>query len=190
MSHPLSQHPLPGIDPRRLEQLSQGGLASLEDVIDAGPERLAELTGFDLKTCRALVRVAASALEHQDPGVIHLAPLREDLDSNSLARGLEAARDIEVALSCVRKARAWSKRCGEPRRRKRRTRRQLNKLRGQLQGIQQSVLSAGISSRAKEQLSGELQLFLAAAETLLESPASRASLSRMRRVSKSLRRSL
>ena len=67
LTHALTHHPLPGIDPRRLQQLSAAGLESLEDVAHAGPERLAELTGFDLKTCRALVIVATDALVPHHP---------------------------------------------------------------------------------------------------------------------------
>jgi hypothetical protein len=189
--HPLKDHPLPGIDPRRLEQLSKAGLASLEDVVEAGPERLSELTGFDLKTCRALVRLSSSALAHQDPGVIELSPLRHEPGSGRLTRGLRTARSIERALSLVRKARSWASSAPKPLlERKRKTRRQLRKLLTRLESLQESVLSDGLSQHSHDHLSGELELFEATLEPLLGVPVKRKSLRRVRRLAKRVRQSL
>jgi hypothetical protein len=189
--HPLKDHPLPGIDPRRLEQLSNAGLASLEDVVDAGPERLSELTGFDLKTCRALVRLSSSALAHHNPDVIELGPLRNEPGSGRLTRGLRAARSIERALSYVRKARSWAAQA--PRsdsKRRRKARKQLGKLLVRLESLQESVLSDGLSQRSQDHLMGELQQFEASLEPLLGASAHRKALKRVRRLAKRVRQSL
>ena len=188
MPHPLSEYPLPGIDPKRLEQLSQAGLASLEDVVDAGPERLSEVTGFDLKTCRAIVKVASAALSHHPPDVIELAP-RDEPGASRLTRGLRAARAIERALSSVRHARSWANQAPRSRQRKR-TRKQLRKLQEQLEALQETVLSDGLSQRSHDHLVSELQLYEANLESLLEASVQRKSLKRLRRLSKSVRRSL
>jgi hypothetical protein len=189
--HPLKDHPLPGIDPRRLEQLSNAGLASLEDVVDAGPERLSELTGFDLKTCRALVRLSSSALAHHNPDVIELGPLRNEPGSGRLTRGLRIARSIERGLSLVRKARSWASQAPRSEgKHRRKTRRQLRKLLTRLESLQESVLSDGLSQRSHDHLTGELQLFEATLEHLIGASVKRKTLKRVRRLAKALRLSL
>lgn len=190
MAHPLSDHPLPGIDPRRLEQLTQAGLISLEDVVDAGPERLSEVTGFDLKTCRALIKLASAALSHYHPDVIELTP-RDEPGSSRLSRGLRAARAIERALSSVRHARSWTNLAARSEaNQRRRARKQLRKLQEQLEALQEIVLSDGLSQRSHDHLVGELQLYEANLEPLLEASVQRKALKRLRRLSKSVRRSL
>lgn len=197
MSHVLTHHSLPGIDPRRLKELSAAGLESLEDVVDAGPQRLAELTGFDLKTCRALITVASAALVQQDPYVIELAAVRDEPASVRLARGLQAARRVERALSVVRKARSHTApRAGRraPRtgwaRAHKKARKQLRKLLDRLEMLQQSVLSEGLSQISHDHLTGELDTLEASLQVILDQPVRKPALKRVRRLARTTRHAL
>jgi hypothetical protein len=193
LAHELKDHPLPGIDPRRLLRLTQAGLASLEDVVEAGPERLAELTGFDPKSCRALVRLARTALDRQDPDVIEFVPAKDEPSSVRLTRGLTAARNIERSVSLVRKARShagrkparegWAEAHG-------RARRQVRKLLERLEELQQVVLSEGLSQASHEHLDAELESLEQALQPLLAEPIRKKSLKRLRQAARQTRKGL
>ncbi|MEQ1501367.1 MAG: helix-hairpin-helix domain-containing protein [Myxococcota bacterium] len=194
MPHALTEHSLPGLDAHRLKQLAAAGLASLEDVVGVGPERLATLTGFDRKTCRALVRVAGAALDRQDPSVIPFQPIEGDEPGSiRLARGLETARRIEDAVSMVRTARShagkvplkagWA-------RSHRRARSQLRKLLASLESLQRSVLSDGVSAIARAHLEAELDGLAAGLRPLLDAPIRKPSLKQLRRMARATRDAL
>jgi hypothetical protein len=193
VAHELTHHPLPGIDPRRLQRLTQAGLASLEDVVETGPDRLAELTGFDPKTCRALVRVARAALDRQNPDVIEFVPAKDEPSSVRLTRGLTAARNIERAVSLVRKARShagrkpprtdWADAHG-------RARRQVRKLLERLEELQQAVLSEGLSQASHQHLEAELESLAQALQPLLDGPIRKKSLKRLRATARRTRKGL
>jgi hypothetical protein len=194
VSHALVDHPLPGLDAARLARLTEGGVTSLEDVVKAGPEHLSNLTGFDLKTCRALVRVAQSAMKAPTDGVIELVPRRSEPPTARLVRGLEAARRIEDITGQVRKARS---RAGKKPRKPshaeahRRARRQLKKLGATLGEVQRMVLSEGLSAPAREHLADQLEPLETSLTSLLdESPFKKRHLRRLARVSKRARRRL
>lgn len=193
MVHALADHPLPGIDARRMKRMKAAGLDSLEAVVEAGPERLAEVTGFDAKTCRALVQVAASALARHDPDVIAFEPKRDEPASERLARGLKAARRIERALSLARKARSEAGR--RPERDEwvkahRKARKQLRKLLEALQSLQQDVLSNGLSQAGYEHLKLELQQLEAGLHAALDAPADRRTFKRLARSARDTRHAL
>lgn len=176
MPHALAEHPLPGLDAVRLQRLEVGGIDSLEALVDAGPERLAELTGFDLKTSEALVRVAEGALARVLPGVIEFVPRDAEAPTRRLARGLEAAREVERWLSVVRAARdhigrepakvRWS---GEHAT----ARRQLKKLQRCLTDLQRGILSDGLSPRGDRHLREQLQGLASLQQALGEAPRGR-----------------
>jgi hypothetical protein len=145
--HPLAQHPLPGLDARRLSRLESAGLAHLEDLVSAGPDRLATLTGFDAKTCRALVRLAEGALDRTTSAVI---PLQEHGGNTSrLGRGLGAARRIERTHATIRRIssllpqRPVKEKWRAP---LRKVRKQLRRLEEHLTLLQQSLLAEGTSA--------------------------------------------
>lgn len=155
--HPLQHHPLPGLDARRLRALEAAGLSHLEDLVQAGPERLATLTQFDAKTCRALVRLAEGALHKESVTVIPLADVAGG--SSRLVRGLETARRIERTHTALRKALALLP--AEPKEKWRRTvkraRKQLHRLEEALTRLQQSLLAEGVSSAGDQHLRGLLE---------------------------------
>lgn len=193
MAHALTEHSLPGIDPERLKQLSEAGVSSLEDVVDVGPDRLSALTGFDTKTCRALIRVAQAALARQDPAIIPFAPVVDEPGSARLARGLKAARRVERVMSVVRKARSHAKRAPEhrrPRRWHRRARRQLRKLLGALEMLQQSVLSDGLSQLGHDHLDVELRALENRLQPMIDAPIRKRTLKRLYQIARSTRRAL
>jgi hypothetical protein len=157
--HALVDHPLPGIDASRRRKLEKAGVDCLEAVVEIGHERLAELTGFDEKTSLALLRVAQSALARTLPGVIEFVPPNSEPPTARLARGLEAARELERWLGLVRAVRShvgkqpakakWAEEHHE-------ARRQLKKLRRVLEELQQDVLADGLSSRGFRHLKAQL----------------------------------
>jgi len=187
--HALADHPLPGIDPGRRSRLAVAGIESLEDLVDAGPDRLAELTGFDRKTSVALVRVAQSALARVMPGVIEFTPPNREAPGKRLARGLEAAREVEVLLGVVRKARSHAGRRAPKQkweRRHRKARRQLKKLRQSLEFVQQDVLADGLSARGFRHLRRQLEA-VDRLRPLLDEPVSGATLRKLRKRAKRAR---
>lgn len=193
MAHVLTDHPLPGIDPRRLKRLSAAGLDSLEAVVFAGPERLMELTGFDLKTCRALIVVAEASLSQHDPDILHFSATRDEPASVRLTRGLRAARLVEEALSMVRKARSHAGRRpirSDWKRPHRRARKQLRKLLDRLEVLQQSVLSEGLSEVGQDYLTGELEALESALRAILDQPVRKKTLTRVRRLARTTRSAL
>ncbi len=190
MPHALHEHPLPGMDEARLSVLEQAGLSSLEDVVDAGPERLSTITGFDLKTCRALVRVAESALVRAHPDVIELLPQQTEAPARRLARGLKAARRIERAISLVRKARSHVGHAPEKkswRRSHRRARRQLKRLLANLEVVQQAVLSDGLTEFGYDQLKHDLGPLEVAIQGALESRVRKRTYKRLSRIARHTR---
>ncbi len=191
--HALADHPLPGIDPSRLATLREAGIDSLEAVVDAGPERLESLTGFDGKTCVALVRVAQSALIRNIPGVIELKRPQVEAPINHLARGLEAARMVERVLGLVRKARSHvgkgpikAKWADEHRR----ARRQLKRLAESLDLVQEDILSAGLSECGLDYLRRQLSPLDASLRTLIDAEPRRRMLVRTALVAKRARKEL
>jgi hypothetical protein len=191
----LTEHLIPGIDRQRLQRLIDAGLSSVEDLVHAGPERLAEVTGFELATCRALVRVARSAMASSGPGgaVVELAQSRNEPGSVRLARGLSAARTIEEAVSVVRKARTHAGKRPQKAswaRTHRRARRQLRKLLARLQQIQRSVLSDGLSETAHDHLSGEVDALQRAVAPILDRPIRKKVLRALRQVARDTRHAL
>ncbi len=192
-AHALADHPLPGIDGRRLVTLRKAGIDSLEAVVDAGPERLQRLTGFDEKTCVALVRVAQSALVRSLPGVIELKRPKVEAPIERLARGLEAARMVERVLGLVRKARSHIGK--EPSRRRwalehRKARKQLKRLSEALAKVQEEILSEGLSERGLSHLRRQLTPLDASMRSLIEAEPKRRMLERTRRVAKQARKEL
>lgn len=198
MSHSLTEHALPGMDARRVRQLADAGLASLEALIAAGPDRLAAITGFDAKTCRALIRVAEGNLEraeraHVEPGVIPFTFRAEEPGSARLARGLKAARRIERVMSIVRKARSHAgKVAPKPKwaRAHARARRQLRRLLEALEALQRSVLSDGVTTISHDHLDVELRALECVLQPLLEAPIRKRTLRSMRRAAGTTRRAL
>ncbi|MEZ4239559.1 MAG: helix-hairpin-helix domain-containing protein [Myxococcota bacterium] len=187
MAHALTEHSLPGLDPERLQSLVNAGVSSLEDVIDVGPGRLASLTGFDTKTCRALIRVAEAALARHDPAVIPFVPATDEPGSVRLARGLKSARRIERVMSVVRKARAHAGRRRDQKRwRKthRRARRALKSLLATLEVLQQSVLSEGLSQVGHDHLDVELRALEARLSPMLDLPMRKRTLKRLRDIAR------
>jgi hypothetical protein len=145
--HPLTAHPLPGLDARRLHRLEAAGLAHLEDLVAAGPDQLAALTGFDLKTCRALVRLAEGALDRTASAVIPLQELSKP--TSKLGRGLNTARRIEKTHAVLRKVAAVLPAApSKPRWRRplKRVRKQLARLEERLTLLQQGLLAEGVSA--------------------------------------------
>lgn len=193
MPHALTDHPLPGIDVRRLKRMKAAGLESLEAVVEAGPERLAEVTGFDAKTCRALVQVAASALARHDPDVIAFEPRRDEPASERLGRGLKAARRIERALSLTRKVRSdLGKKPSREDARKahRKARKQLRKLAEAMESLQQDVLSNGLTQRAYDHLKLELQQLESSLHAATDPPPDRRGYKRLARAARDTRHAL
>ena len=188
--HALADHPLPGIDARRLAALRGAGITSLEAVVQAGVDRLMELTGFDEKTCFALVRVAHSSLLRTMPGVIEFQRPSVEAPIERLARGLEAARMVERVLAGVRKARSHVGK--EPLKHKwlpehRRARKQLKRLTEALADVQEIILSDGVSEQGHDYLRDQLAPLDAALETLVEKAPRRRMLKRVARVAKTAR---
>lgn len=191
--HALADHPLPGIDASRLAVLRDAGIDSLEAVVDAGPERLAELTGFDAKTSVALVRVAHSALLRSMPGVIEFQRPAVEAPIERLARGLEAARMVERVLGLVRKARSHvGKQPGKAKwsEEHRRARKQLKRLAESLALVQEEILSEGLSERGNSHLRSQLSPLDASLRTLLDVEPRRRALERIGRLAKQSRRQL
>ncbi|MEQ1568498.1 MAG: hypothetical protein ABMA64_22870 [Myxococcota bacterium] len=192
MPHELTEHPLPGLDPLRLQQLTDAGVDSLEGLVALGPVRLAEVTGFDLKTCRALIRVARGAMS-RTATVVELVPVRDEPASARLTRGLDAARDVERALSLVRKARSHAGRRPAKARWARphdRARRQLRKLLQRLEVLQQVVLSDGLSQISHLHLTTELERLELALGPLIDRPMRKRDLRQLRRAARRARRGL
>lgn len=192
MPHALTEAALPGVDPDRLRRLTDAGLISLEDVVEAGAARLAELTSFDPRTCRALIRAARAAIRPLHPEVVELIPPDEPA-SNRLARGLSAARHIEDAASVLRKAKAHTGR--RPKRESWRephakARRQLRKLLDHLEGLQQSVLSDGLSQAAHDHLQAALEGLAREIRPILDEPIRKRSLQRLRKAARRTRKGL
>ena len=190
MVHLLSEHPLPGIDPRRQRRLAEAGLDSIEALVEAGVERVARVTGFDVKTTTALVRVAEAALTRQESDVIVLQPNRDEPASERLGRGLKAARHVERAVSMVRKARSHAR----PKPRKtawqkihRRARKQLKKLLGTFADLQQQVLSDGLSHASYEHLKTVLGRLEDSLSIPLQQDLRKRTLKRMARTAKRTR---
>lgn len=156
--HPLHQHPLPGLDARRLRALEAAGVSHLEDLVAAGADRLASLTQFDAKTCRALVRLAEGALDRETSSVIPLVD--PTAGASRLSRGLDAARRLEKTHALIRKARSsWlpeDPRSGW-RRRVRRARKQARRLEEHLTSLQQTLLAEGVSVAGDGHLRGLLE---------------------------------
>lgn len=191
--HALADHPLPGIDPTRLAALRQEGIDSLEAVVDAGPDRLRHLTGFDRKTCVALVRVAESALLRAAPASGAPERPRVEAPIERLARGLEAARMVEGVLGLVRKARSHvGKRPPRPRDAAdhKKARKQLARLAGTLALVQEELLSDGVSEQTLAHLRGQLAPLDEALRALLQRPPKRRMLRRTRKVAKRARKEL
>jgi len=191
--HALTDHPLPGIDASRLAILRKAGIDSLEAVVDAGPERLAELTSFDLKTSVALVRVAHSALLRSMPGVIEFHRPTVEAPIERLARGLEAARMVERVLGLVRKGRSHVGK--RPAKEKwavehRKARKQLKRLAESLALVQEEILSEGLSERGLSYLQRQISPLEASLRTLLDIEPRRRALERIGRVAKEARREL
>lgn len=197
--HVLTEHPLPGLDLRRLKRLTDAGLQSLEDIVAIGPEALAERTGFDVKTCRTLVSVATSAMANSkgsargSTGVIELTPARDEPASVRLTRGLSAARTVEHAVSLVRKARTHAGR--RPRKDSwteahAKARRQLRKLLERLQQLQHAVLSEGLSEQSHDHLTRELEALERSLEPILDTPIRKKVLRRLRQTARETRRAL
>ena len=193
MSHALTEHPLPGLDETRLERLAIAGLRSLEDVVSAGPAELARVTGFDLDTARALVRVAQGALADVDPSIIEFVPSATEPASKRLARGLRGARDIEHVRSLVRKARGHvGRRPPRPGWKKvhKRVRKQLRKLMGTLEDLQREVLSDGLSRTGLHHLQRELAPIQAEVDSILGEAVRKRRLQRLAKAAKRVRREL
>ena len=193
MRHSLQQHPLPGIDAARMERLASAGLASLEDVVSAGPERLASLTGFDEKTCVALVRLAQSSLVRSTPGVIAFHAPSPEGPMERLARGLEAARGLERVLSLVRKSRSHVGRAAPKAKWEkphRRARKQLQRLAVVLEVIQQELLSEGLSEGSHQHLVEMLSPLDASLRSVLDAPVNRRNLKRAARIAKRARKAI
>ncbi len=190
--HALVDHPLPGIDGSRLRKLEKAGVDSLEAVVDIGPERLADLTGFDLKTSQALIRVAQSALARSLPGVIEFVPPNAEPPTARLARGLEAARELERWLGLARAARSQVGK--EPPKAKwgeahSKARRQLKKLTRTLEELQQDVLADGLSARGFRHLRTQLAS-LKGLRAELDAPAGRKVYLRISKGAKKVRRAV
>ncbi|MCB9685832.1 MAG: hypothetical protein H6735_12395 [Alphaproteobacteria bacterium] len=155
--HLLTEQSLPGLDAARLRALADAGMLTVEQLVNAGPERLSGLLGFDTKTCRALVRLAAGSLE--PTMVIPFATPSDEPGSVSATRGLDAARRIERSLGIVRQALAstghkpakkgWRKN-------HRRARKQLSRLADALATLQQGLLQDGLTHSAEDHLRTEL----------------------------------
>ncbi len=193
MTHLLTEHPLPGIDPRRLRRLTDAGLDSLESLVDAGIERVADVTGFDRKTSRGLVRMAQSALSRHDSDVIEFAPQSDESSSERLGRGLKAARRVERAVSLVRKTQSHVR--SKPRklswaRHHARARKQLTKLLDALAHVQRTVLSDGVTQAANEHLKDVLQRLEESLSIPLEQDLRKRSLRRFAKTAKRTRREL
>jgi hypothetical protein len=193
VTHLLTEHPLPGIDSRRLRRLTEAGLDSLESLVEAGIERVADVTGFDRKTSRGLVRMAQSSLTRQGSEVIEFAPQTDEPASERLARGLKAARRVERAVSLVRKAQSHVR--TKPRKagwaeRHARARKQLGKLLEELARVQRSVLSDGVSQTANEHLKDVLQRLEESLAIPLEQDLRKRSLRRFAKTAKRTRKEL
>jgi hypothetical protein len=191
--HVLTEHPLPGLDPHRLQTLADAGLRSLEELVAADPRDLAARTGLDLKTCRALVRLAGAALRGHDDGVIELVTARDEPGSVRLTRGLGAARGVESAVSLVRKARAHAgKRPPKERwaRTHARARRQLRRLLDALGELQQAVLSDGLSEAGLDHLIAVLEAFDQELQPLLAEPLRKRALRSIARAARRTRLAL
>jgi Helix-hairpin-helix domain len=193
--HGLTEHPLPGVDPEGVRRLTDAGYVSIEDLASASPHTLADRTGFDLKSCRALVRVAKAVLSRPQPpeGVIALAPPRDEPASVRLTRGLTAARNVERAVSSVRKAKAHAGK--RPRKASwaavhSKARRQLRRLLERLQELQQNVLSEGLSAASNEHLATELEGLERELAAIVEAPVRKQALKRLRRAARRVRRAL
>ena len=191
--HTLEHHPLPGLDAARLKRLAEGGVDTLETVVDAGPERLSALTGFDEKTCVALVRVAQSALVRSLPGVLEFAAPSSESPIERLSRGLEAARVVERVLSLVRKARSHVGRRPEKKRwaeSHAKARKQLRKLSSKLESVQQEILSDGLSEHGLRYLRQLLSPLDASLRSLLDDDVRGSTLKRTARVACRARRAI
>lgn len=190
--HALADHTLPGLDVERLRRLHESGIGSLEDLVEAGPERLSDLTGFDAKTAAALLRVAIAALRRADPSVIEFAP-RQDAPNARLARGLEGARLLESALGFVRRLRSHLGQTPADdlaERPHRRARKQLKKLAKIVEAVQREVLAEGLSQRGLAQLQHDLEPLEASLRSILDAPIRTSTLRRARRVAKDARKQL
>jgi len=193
VTHLLTEHPLPGIDPRRLRRLTDAGLDSLESLVDAGIERVADVTGFDRKTSRGVVRMAQSALSRHDPDVIEFTPQMDEPESERLGRGLKAARRVERAVSIVRKAQSHVR--SKPKkeswaRHHARARKQISKLLDELARVQRSVLSDGVTQAANEHLKDVLQRLEESLSLPLEQGLRKRSLRRFAKTARRARREL
>ncbi len=187
MAHALDENHLPGIDGVRLERLVEAGVCSLEDVVAAGPADLARLSGFDLDTARALVRVAEGVLVRAHPDVIAFTPEGSEPTSKRLVRGLKGARDIEVVRSQVRKVESHvGKRPLKPEWRKphRRARKQLGRLLTTLERLQRDVLSEGLSRAGLAHLRHQLGPLQAELEQALDERPKKGLFKRIRKVAK------
>jgi predicted RecB family nuclease len=190
--HLLSEHPLPGIDPRRQRRLAEAGLDSIEALVEAGVERVAKVTGFDRKTTSALVRVAEAALSKDSGnGVITFQPSNDEPASERLGRGLKAARHVERAVSLVRKADSHAQ--PEPKKESwaeahRKAKKQLQKLLETFAGLQQQVLSDGLSHTSYEHLKTVLGRLEDSLSVPLEEPIRKRSLERFARTAKRTRK--
>jgi hypothetical protein len=173
--------------------LREAGIDSLEAVVDAGPERLESLTGFDRKTCVALVRVAQSALFRNMPGVIEFKRPEVEAPIGRLARGLEAARLVEKVLGLVRKARSHvGKEPAQPSwaDAHRRARKQLKRLAESLALVQEDILSDGLSEQGLSYLRRQLSPLDASLRSVIDAKPRRRTLKRTARVAKRARREL
>ena len=192
MAHALTENRLPGLDEQRLARLAGAGLSSLEDVVDAGPCELARVTGFDLDTARALVRVAEGMVMEMAP-VIELASVHPEPPARRLARGLRGARDIEQVRSGVRKVRAHlGRRAARARWRKshKKARKQLSRLMDALEALQREVLSDGLSRAALLHLQNQLRPISNQVERSLEKPLRKRLFKRLSRHAKRARHRL
>jgi hypothetical protein len=193
MRHALADHPLPGIDAARLALLQEADIDSLEAVVDAGPEKLARLTGFDEKTCVALVRVAQSALVRNLPGVLEFVPKSAEAPMERLARGLEGARLVERVLGMVRTARSHlgkRPRKASMAKAHKKARRQLKRLGVVLAALQQDILSDGLSDKGIQHLRKQLSPLDASLRSILDQPVRAETLSRTKTVAKRARKEL
>jgi hypothetical protein len=158
--------------------------------VEAGVERVARVTGFDVKTTTALVRVAEAALTRQENDVIVLQPGRDEPASERLGRGLKAARHVERAVSLVRKARSHARR--RPRKAAwqkahRRARKQLKRLLDTFADLQQQVLSDGLSHASYEHLKTVLGRLEDSLSVPLQQDIRKRSLKRLARTAKRTR---
>ena len=153
---------------------------------------LARVTGFDLDTARALVRVAQGALAQVDADILEFVPLESEPASKRLARGLRGARDIERVRSQVRKVRAHLGRRPTKLRWRtshKRARKQLGRLMGTLEQLQREVLSEGLSRSALAHLRGQLDPLQGEVERAIEERPRKRLFKRLRRMAKRSRQS-